>query len=215
MVHPYLLRRKNPRREPVDTRRNCMRCFKRTLGVPLFQEQVMQVAITAAGFTPGEADALRRSMAAWKRRGGIEYFARATFVSGMLGKNYPLEFAEALFNQLRGFGSYGFPESHAASFALLTWFSCWLKCNEPAAFACALLNSQPLGFYAPSQIIQDARRHGIRVHPVDVRFSHWDCHLEPCTPEQQPAIRLGFARSAAFRRLRRCHRAGTQAIGIP
>ena len=190
MVHPYLLRRKNPHAvvypsaelEPV---------LKRTLGVPLFQEQVMQVAITAAGFTPGEADELRRGMAAWKRRGGIEYF-HERFVSGMLGKNYPLEFAEALFNQLRGFGSYGFPESHAASFALLTWFSCWLKCNEPAAFACALLNSQPLGFYAPSQIIQDARRHGIRVHPVDVRFSHWDCHLEPCTPEQQPAIRLGF-----------------------
>ena len=190
MVHPYLLRRKNPdavvypsaELEPV---------LKRTLGVPLFQEQVMQLAITAAGFSPGEADELRRGMAAWKRRGGIEYF-HERFVSGMLRKNYPLEFAEALFNQLRGFGSYGFPESHAASFALITWFSCWLKCHEPAAFACALLNSQPLGFYAPSQIIQDARRHGITVHPVDVRSSTWDSLLEPCAHDAQPAIRLGF-----------------------
>ena len=190
MVHPYLLRRKDPAAvvypsaelEPV---------LKRTLGVPLFQEQVMQVAITAAGFTPGEADELRRGMAAWKRRGGIEYF-HDRFVSGMLGKNYDAEFAERLFNQLRGFGSYGFPESHAASFALLTYFSCWLKCNEPGAFACALLNSQPLGFYAPSQIIQDVRRHGVDVQPVDVRYSEVDCTLDDCPREQQPALRLGL-----------------------
>jgi error-prone DNA polymerase len=190
MVHPYLQRRKDPdavvypsaELEPV---------LKRTLGVPLFQEQVMQVAITAAGFAPGEADELRRGMAAWKRRGGIEYF-HDRFVSGMLEKNYPLDFAERLFDQLRGFGSYGFPESHAASFALLTWFSCWLKCHEPSAFACALLNAQPLGFYAPSQIVQDLRRHRVVVHPVDVRYSDWDCSLDPCPREQQPDLRLGL-----------------------
>ncbi len=190
MVHPYLQRRKDPgsvvypsaELEPV---------LKRTLGVPLFQEQVMQVAITAAGFAPGEADELRRGMAAWKRRGGIEYF-HDRFVNGMLAKNYAADFAERLFDQLRGFGSYGFPESHAASFALLTYFSCWLKCNEPSAFACALLNSQPLGFYAPSQIVQDLRRHGINVHPVDVRHSDWDCSLDPCPREQQPDVRLGL-----------------------
>ncbi|HET9033666.1 MAG TPA: error-prone DNA polymerase [Dokdonella sp.] len=190
MVHPYLKRRQDPslvdypsaELEPV---------LKRTLGVPLFQEQVMQLAITAAGFSPGEADQLRRGMAAWKRRGGLEYF-HDRFVNGMLGKGYDSEFAERLFNQLRGFGSYGFPESHAASFALLTWFSCWLKCNEPSAFACALLNAQPLGFYAPSQIIQDLRRHGGIVSPVDVRFSEWDCSLDPCPRDQQPALRLGL-----------------------
>jgi error-prone DNA polymerase len=166
--------------------------FERTLGVPLFQEQVMQLAIVAAGFTPGEADQLRRSMAAWKRRGGLEYF-RERVLTGMAERGYSTDFAEQVFEQIKGFGSYGFPESHAASFALITYVSCWLKCHEPAAFTCALLNSQPLGFYSPNQLVQDARRHGIEVRPVDVRYSDWDCALEG------PAIRLGLRQIGGFR----------------
>ena len=190
MVHPYLQRRHDPG-AVVYPSEELKPVLQRTLGVPLFQEQVMQVAIVAAGFSPGEADELRRGMAAWKRRGGIEYF-HDRFVNGMLGKGYDGDFAERLFNQLRGFGSYGFPESHAASFALLTYVSCWLKCHEPSAFACALLNSQPMGFYAPSQIVQDLRRHGAAVLPVDVRYSEWDCSLVPASRDQQPALRLGL-----------------------
>ncbi|HRQ64916.1 MAG TPA: error-prone DNA polymerase [Xanthomonadaceae bacterium] len=176
MVHPYLRRRSG--QEQVDYPSEDLRkVFERTLGVPIFQEQVMQLAIVAAGFTPGEADHLRRSMAAWKRRGGMEHF-RQRIVSGMTERGYDEAFALQVFEQIRGFGSYGFPESHAASFALLVYASAWLKCHHPAAFACALLNSQPLGFYSPDQILQDARAHGVRVLPVDVRVSGWDSGLE-------------------------------------
>jgi error-prone DNA polymerase len=176
MVHPYLERRRHPEKVtyPSDSLKDVL---ERTLGVPIFQEQVMQIAIVAAGFTPGEADQLRRAMAAWKRRGGLEPF-RDKLIEGMRQRSYSEDFAERIYTQICGFGDYGFPESHAASFALLTYFSAWLKCHHPAAFACALLNSQPMGFYAPAQIINDARRHGVRVLPVDVRFSGWDCGLE-------------------------------------
>lgn len=153
----------------------------------------MQLAVSAAGFTPGEADALRRSMAAWKRRGGLEPY-REKLTSGMLERGYGRDYAERLFNQIKGFGDYGFPESHAASFALVTYASCWLKCHEPAAFAASLINSQPMGFYTPDQILQDARRHGVRVRPVDVRYSRWDCTLEFAHGEasENPEIRLGL-----------------------
>jgi error-prone DNA polymerase len=172
--------------------------FKRTLGVPLFQEQVMQLAIVAADYTPGEADELRRNMAAWKRHGGLEHH-RQRLTSRMLAKGYELDFIERIFEQIKGFGSYGFPESHAASFALLTYASCWLKCHEPAAYACALINSWPMGFYSPDQVLQDARRHQIEVRPVDVRHSDWDCSLEPAGEEGEPAIRLGLRMVRGFR----------------
>jgi len=175
MVHPYLERRADPDKVTYPSP-DLEKVLKRTLGVPIFQEQVMQIAIVAAGFTPGEADQLRRAMAAWKRRGGLEPF-RDKLMAGMLRRGYPAEFADRIFSQIKGFGDYGFPESHAASFALLTYFSAWLKCHHAAAFACALLNSQPMGFYAPAQIVNDARRHGVRVWPVDVRFSAWDSAL--------------------------------------
>lgn len=152
----------------------------------------MQLAVVAAGFTPGEADQLRRAMASWRRRGGIEPF-REKLVKGMLARGYEKAYAEQIYQQIQGFGEYGFPESHAASFALLVYVSCWLKCHEPAAFACALLNSQPLGFYSPSQIVQDARRHGVEVRPVDVCVSEVDSTLEP-GPGGNPAIRLGLGR---------------------
>lgn len=153
----------------------------------------MQVAILAAGFTPGEADQLRRAMAAWKRKGGLEkYYQR--IVGGMLAKGYDQSFAEQIFSQIQGFGEYGFPESHAASFALLAYASSWLKCHEPAAFLCALLNSQPMGFYSPSQLVQDARRHGIEVRPVDITISSWESTLEDLDDQTrgQPAVRLGL-----------------------
>ena len=192
MVHPYLRRRQGL--DPVVYPSEELKAvFERTLGIPLFQEQVMQLAIVAAGFTPGEADQLRRSMAAWKRRGGLEYFEQR-ILTGMTERGYAVEFAKNVFEQIRGFGSYGFPESHAASFALITYVSCWLKCHEPAAFTCALMNSQPLGFYTDNQLVQDVQRHGIEVRPIDVRFSDWDCTLElyPNNPDKQPAIRLGY-----------------------
>ncbi|MDZ4348580.1 MAG: error-prone DNA polymerase, partial [Xanthomonadaceae bacterium] len=193
MVHPYLRRRQGL--EPVSYPSPELKAvFERTLGVPLFQEQVMQLAIVAAGYSPGEADALRRSMAAWKRRGGLEHH-RERILGGMAERGYAPEFAERVFEQIKGFGSYGFPESHAASFALITYVSCWLKCHQPAAFACALLNSLPMGFYQPAQIVQDIRRrHGIAVRPVDVRHSDWDSTLEswPDAADRQPAIRLGL-----------------------
>jgi error-prone DNA polymerase len=191
MVHPYLRRRQGI--EPVHYPSEEMKlALERTLGVPIFQEQVMQVAILGAGFTPGEADQLRRAMAAWKRKGGLEkYYDR--IVRGMLERGYELSFAEAIFSQIQGFGEYGFPESHAASFALLAYASSWLKCHEPAAFLCALLNSQPMGFYSPSQLVQDARRHGIEVRPVDVAISGWESTLEPVEQGGQPAVRLGLA----------------------
>ncbi|BCT92680.1 error-prone DNA polymerase [Lysobacter helvus] len=197
MVHPYLRRRngEEPVRYPSEALREV---FKRTLGVPLFQEQVMQLAIVAADYTPGEADQLRRSMAAWKRYGGMEHH-RQKIIEGMLGNGYTSAFAEQIFEQIKGFGSYGFPESHAASFALIAYASSWLKCHEPAAFAAALINSQPMGFYAPSQIVQDVRRHGVVVRPVDVRYSEWDCTLEPIGDGKQPAVRLGLRMVDGFR----------------
>jgi error-prone DNA polymerase len=197
MVHPFLRRRQGL--EPVHyPSEELKKVFERTLGVPLFQEQVMQMAIVAAGFTPGEADQLRRSMAAWKRRGGLEYF-RERVLSGMAGRGYPPDFAVQVFEQIKGFGSYGFPESHSASFALIVYVSCWLKCHHPEAFCCAMLNSQPLGFYSPDQLVQDARRHGIAVRPVDVRFSDWDCTLEDVREGERGAIRLGLRGIAGFR----------------
>jgi error-prone DNA polymerase len=189
MVHPYLRRREG--KEAVTYPSEAVRgVLERTLGVSIFQEQVMQLAVVAAGFTPGEADKLRRAMAAWRRRGGIEPF-REKLVQGMLERGYALAFAEQIYQQIQGFGEYGFPESHAASFALLVYVSCWLKRHEPAAFACALLNSQPLGFYTPSQIVQDARRHGVEVRPVDVLASAVESRLEPDS-KGDPAIRLGL-----------------------
>ncbi|MGZ8295000.1 MAG: error-prone DNA polymerase, partial [Telluria sp.] len=204
MVHPYLRRRQGI--EPVIYPKPEMKvALERTLGVPIFQEQVMQVAMLAAGFTAGEADQLRRAMAAWKRKGGLEkYYDR--IVGGMLERGYEREFAESIFSQIQGFGEYGFPESHAASFALLAYASSWLKCHEPAAFMCALLNSQPMGFYSPSQLVQDAQRHGIEVRPVDIAISSWDSALEPpsgparCGERPQAAVRLGLSLQRGMRK---------------
>jgi error-prone DNA polymerase len=176
MVHPYLRRRQGL--EPVDDPGPAVReALSRTLGVPIFQEQVMQLAILAAGFSAGEADQLRRSMAAWRRKGGLDAF-RDRVIGGMLARGYPREFAERIFRQIEGFGEYGFPESHAASFALLVYVSCWIKCHHPDAFLAAMLNAQPLGFYSPSQLVQDARRHGVQVLPADVQTSEPDSMLE-------------------------------------
>ncbi|HEY4881511.1 MAG TPA: error-prone DNA polymerase [Steroidobacteraceae bacterium] len=193
MVHPYLQRREDPHSVsyPSEALKTVL---QRTLGVPIFQEQVMQIAVVAADFTPGDADGLRRAMAAWKRRGGLEPY-RERLLSGMAKNGYSSEFAEQIYKQILGFGEYGFPESHAASFALLTYISSWLKCHEPAAFAAALINSQPMGFYSPAQITQDVRRNGVAVLPVDVSISDWDCTLEPhgaAAPNKQPALRLGL-----------------------
>jgi error-prone DNA polymerase len=189
MVHPYLRRRNGE--EAVSYPSEAVRSvLERTLGVPIFQEQVMQLAIVAAGFTPGEADRLRRAMAAWKRRGGLGPL-KERLIGGMLKKGYEQRFAEQIFNQIKGFGEYGFPESHSASFALLVYVSAWLKCHEPAAFFCALLNSQPMGFYAPAQIVRTARRQGVAVHPVMVDHSRFDSLLEP-DALGNPGIRLGF-----------------------
>lgn len=189
MVHPYLRRRQGlePETYPSEKVRAVL---ARTMGVPIFQEQVMQIAMVAAGFTGGEADELRRSMAAWRRKGGVDRF-RVKLIGGLLAHGYTKDFAEAIFRQIEGFGEYGFPESHAASFALLAYVSAWLKCHEPEAFLAALLNSQPMGFYAPAQLIQDARRHRVRVLPVDICASDWDSKLVPDTP--RPAVRLGMS----------------------
>jgi error-prone DNA polymerase len=184
MVHPYLRRRRGL--EPVVYPSAAVQgVLERTLGVPIFQEQVMQLAVVAAGFTPGEADRLRRSMAAWKRKGGLEPFEKR-LIEGMLERGYRREFADAIYRQILGFGEYGFPESHSASFALLVYVSAWLKRHHPAAFCAALLNSQPMGFYAPAQLVQDARRHGVEVRAPDVSVSAWDCTLE------SGALRLGL-----------------------
>jgi error-prone DNA polymerase len=153
--------------------------LQKTLGVPLFQEQAMQLAIVAAGFTPGEADQLRRAMGAWRKPGLIDRFRRK-LIAGMKTTGLSPEYAEAVFHQIRGFGEYGFPESHAASFALLVYVSAWLKHHYPAAFAAALINSQPMGFYAPAQLVRNAREHGVEVRGVDVNHSDWECTLEPC-----------------------------------
>ena len=196
MVHPYL-RRRNNEEKVVYPSEELQPVFERTLGVPLFQEQVMELAIVAAKYTPDEADQLRRAMAAWKRHGSLEPH-RIRLSQRMLARGYDEAFIARIFEQIKGFGSYGFPESHAASFALLTYASCWLKRHEPAAFACALINSWPMGFYNPDQVLQDARRHSLDIRPVDVRHSGWDCSLEPCG-QAQPAIRLGLRLVRGFR----------------
>ena len=181
MVHPYLRRRRGV--EPVWYPSEELReVLGKTLGVPLFQEQAMKIAIVGAGFSPAEADQLRRAMASFRNYGTIHRF-RDKFVEGMVGRGYEREFAERCFQQIEGFGDYGFPESHAASFALLVYISSWLKHHYPEIFACALLNSQPMGFYAPAQIVGDARKHGVEVRPVDVNHSEWDCTLEPVRPQ--------------------------------
>ncbi|RZL36643.1 MAG: DNA polymerase III subunit alpha, partial [Rubrivivax sp.] len=191
MVHPYLKNRALPADQVEYPSEALKEALWRTRGVPIFQEQVMQVAIIAAGFTPGEADQLRRAMAAWKRPGVLEkYYDKV--VNGMRERGYTDDFAKRIFDQIKGFSSYGFPESHAASFALLTYVSCWLKCHEPAAFLCALLNSQPLGFYSPSQLVQDARRHDIEVRAIDVNHSDSDSTLERRDGQHHPAVRLGL-----------------------
>jgi error-prone DNA polymerase len=189
MVHPYLRRRQGL--ETVEYPSEALRkVLERTLGVPLFQEQVMQIAIVAAGFSPGEADQVRRSMAAWKRHGGLEHF-HDRLMQGMAERGYPRDFADRIYQQVLGFGSYGFPESHAASFALLTYVSCWLKCHEPAAFLAGLLNAQPMGFYAPAQLVNEARRTGVALLPADVLRSDWDCTLERGA-EGAADVRLGL-----------------------
>jgi len=195
MVHPYLKRRNGE--EPVDyPSPEVKQALQRTLGVPIFQEQVMQLAILAADFTPGEADALRRAMAAWKRKGGLGPF-HTRLVGRMVDKGYTREYAERIFKQIEGFGEYGFPESHAASFALLVYVSAWIKRHHPDAFLAALLNSQPMGFYAPAQLTRDARAHGVQVLPVDVLESQWASVLEPAPGALWP-VRLGFNRLLGF-----------------
>ncbi|VWB32375.1 error-prone DNA polymerase [Burkholderia lata] len=194
-VHPYLKRRQGI--EKVSYPKEELKpALERTYGVPIFQEQVMQIAMIAAGFTPGEADQLRRAMAAWKRKGNLEKY-HSKIVDGMRERDYPPDFAEQIFEQIKGFGDYGFPESHAASFAKLAYASSWLKCHEPAIFLAALLNSQPMGFYPPSQLVQDAKRHGVQVLPIDVAQSNWEASLEALPdqppPHGQPAVRLGLS----------------------
>jgi error-prone DNA polymerase len=188
MVHPYLNRRQG--KEPVVYPSEALKeALGRTLGVPVFQEQVMQISMIAAGFTPGEADGLRRAMAAWKRKGGLDrYYSK--LVDGMISRGYTTDFAESIYKQIHGFSEYGFPESHAASFALLVYASCWIKRHHPAEFLAAMLNSQPLGFYSPSQLVQDAKRHGVEVRAVDVMLSDVDCTLEDLP--HPPAVRLGL-----------------------
>ncbi|HEY3848530.1 MAG TPA: error-prone DNA polymerase, partial [Acetobacteraceae bacterium] len=195
MVHPYLRRREKIEPEDYPTE-ELRRVLQKTLGVPLFQEQAMQVAIVCAGFTPNEADALRRSMATFKATGGVHHF-RDKMIAGMVERGYTREFAEKTFSQIEGFGSYGFPESHAASFALIAYASSWVKCHHPDVFCCALLNAQPMGFYAPAQIVRDARLHGVEVRPVCVNLSGWDCALEPAGGKYL-AVRLGLRMAKGF-----------------
>jgi error-prone DNA polymerase len=189
MVHPYLKRRQGL--EPVSYPNDAVRSvLERTLGVPIFQEQVIQLAMVAAGFSGGEADRLRRAMASWGKNGNLGEFERR-LIEGMQARGHSEEFAKRLFRQIQGFGEYGFPESHSASFALLVYASAWLKCHHPAAFYCALLNSQPMGFYSPSQLVQDARRHNVQVLPVTVEHSDWDHQLE-VSDNTVRSIRLGM-----------------------
>jgi len=208
MVHPYLRRRAG--QEKIDYPSEAVReVLHKTLGVPIFQEQAMRLAVVAAGFTPGEADKLRRAMGAWRRQGVMEQF-RQKLVNGMLANGYSADFADRVFQQIQGFGEYGFPESHAASFALLVYVSAWLKCYHPAAFAAALINSQPMGFYAPAQLVADAKKHGVFVLPIDVNHSDWDCTLEVRNAEcemrngenkNHPALRLGLRMVRGFRQV--------------
>ena len=197
MVHPYLRRRDG--KEPTDIPSPELKeVLKHTYGVPLFQEQAMRIAIVAAGFTAEKADRLRRAMATFRQNGTIHQF-EDDFIQGMVGNGYERDFAVRCFNQIKGFGEYGFPESHAASFAQLAYVSAWLKCHHPAVFACALLNSQPMGFYAPAQIVRDARDHGVEVRPVDVNHSRWDCTIEPAADSTGGlALRLGFRQIKGF-----------------
>ena len=200
MVHPYLRRREErksgkepdyPSPRPGEGDRDELKeVLKRTLGVPLFQEQAMQIAITAAKFTPDEADGLRRAMATFRHNGTVHLF-RDKFINGMTARGYDRDFAEHCFGQIEGFGEYGFPESHAASFALLVYASAWIKCRYPEVFCAAILNSQPMGFYQPAQLVRDARAHGVEVRAADVNFSDWDCTLEPGA-DGKHAVRLGF-----------------------
>jgi error-prone DNA polymerase len=196
MVHPYL-RRRNGEEKVEYPSKDLEEILKRTLGVPLFQEQAMKIAIVAAGFTPTEADELRRSMATFKMKGGVSKF-RTKLINGMTARGYTHEYAERVFKQLEGFGSYGFPESHAASFALLVYVSSWIKCYYPDVFACALLNSMPMGFYQPAQIVIDARKHGVDVRPVDINYSNWDNKLEEKSATYC-ALRLGFRQVKGIR----------------
>ena len=203
MVHPYLKRRQG--HEAVTYPNDAMRqVLGRTLGIPIFQEQVIKLAVVAAGFTPGEADNLRRAMGAWRRHGDLSDY-KEMLVNGMCERGYPESFAKQIYQQILGFGEYGFPEAHAASFALLVYVSAWLKYHQPAAFTCALLNSQPMGFYAPAQLIQDARRHGVQVKPIDVTVSDWESTLEQ--DKETLALRLGlhmingFSQTGAIRLL--------------
>jgi len=196
MVHPYINRRQG--KEPVSYPSKALeQVLGKTMGVPLFQEQAMQIAVVAAGFSAEEADRLRRSLATFRRMGTISTF-KARFINGMLVRGYTADFAERCFSQIEGFGEYGFPESHAAAFAMLAYVSAWLKCHHPAAFACALLNSQPMGFYAPAQIVRDAREHQVEVRPICVNNSEWDNRLEKC-PDGSLALRLGFRQIKGFR----------------
>ena len=188
MVHPYLKRR-NGEESPDYPHPALKRVLSKTLGVPIFQEQVMKIAVLVGGYTPGEADQLRRDMAAWKSSGRIERH-RDILIRRMIENGITPEFAERIFSQIRGFGEYGFPESHAASFALIAYVTSWLRCHHPAAFTCSLLNAQPMGFYAPATLVEDAKRRGVRVRPIDVQQSRWDCTLEP--EGQHQAIRMGL-----------------------
>lgn len=190
MVHPYLRRREGKEKVEYPTP-ELEAVLHKTLGVPLFQESAMRVAMVCAGFTGGEADQLRKSMATFKFSGGVSRF-EDKLVSGMIRNGYSPEFAKRTFGQLEGFGSYGFPESHAASFALIAYASSWIKCHFPDVFCAALLNSQPMGFYAPAQIVRDAREHGVDVRPVCVNRSRWDCTLEPVEGTDRHAVRLGM-----------------------
>lgn len=208
MVHPYLKRRQALEKNPgmrIDCPEKLENALKRTLGVPLFQEQVMQIAIDGAGFSPGEADQVRRSMAAWKRHGGLEHF-HDKLIAGMVKNKFDREFAESIYKMVLGFGSYGFPESHSASFAHLAYVSAYLKCHEPAAFFAGLINSQPMGFYAPPQLVQEAKRSHVQILPIDVMTSGWDCSLGPRPPDTgnsnqrkpQPPLRLGLCLVKGF-----------------
>jgi error-prone DNA polymerase len=189
MVHPYL-RRREGKEKPEYPKPELRAVLEKTLGVPLFQEQAMKVAIVGAGFTPAEADQLRRAMATFKLTGGVSHFYDK-LVGGMIARGYPKDFAERTFKQIEGFGSYGFPESHAASFAKIAYASCWMKHHHPDVFCAALLNAQPMGFYGPAQIVRDAKNHGVEVRPVSINDSHWDCTLEPARGRYM-AVRLGF-----------------------
>ena len=204
MVHPYLRRRNGeeavifPSPAPPHDRDELREVLGKTLGVPLFQEQAMKLAIVAAGFTPAQADGLRRAMATFRNHGTVDHY-ETLMIEGMVARGYHHDFAERCFSQIQGFGEYGFPESHAQAFAWLAYVSAWLKCRHPAVFTCALLNSQPMGFYAPAQLVGDARSHGVDVQPVDVSASHWDSSLERCA-DGTLALRLGFSRLEGFRK---------------